>query len=297
MSTETLTTENVGLQEPKIDSIVIRASYLAGWTDCPRRSAAKSLYKIIKNLGFQLRESVKNVSAAIGTGVHAGATHVMREKIEAREAKLTDAIEIGINEFRKESDGGIEFDSKTDSTNTAETQIKNIETAFYYGIAPEINPVDVERRYEAPVKAGFYITGQPDIIELGRLRDIKTGKDGQTYHAQLGGYSLLLKANGLPTPETLVVDWIPRVSTKKPQPEPVIYEFPTSVCEKEAQNVISSIQFQILNFQRNISEGIPERAPSAFPANLMSMLCSEKYCVAHGTDFCPVSKTIKKKEE
>jgi len=269
-----------------MSNINLRVSSLAGWNDCPRRASTRTVYDIIKDAGYELRPDVKSVSAAIGSGIHAGCAHVMREKIQKRTAKLDEAVEIGIAKFREEADGGAEFDSKTDSNNTAEKQIENISGAFYYGLAPNIEPVDVERSYDAPVKAGFTLSGHPDIVEATRIRDLKTGRTGDHYQAQLGGYALLTRANGDAEPETVVIDWIPRVSIKKPQPEPVSYEYQTAVCKREAQAVIAQVQLQVLNFQRT-----PE--PSMFPANPNSILCSPKYCTAYGTDYCPISKTFK----
>ena len=204
----------------------LRVSSLSGWNDCPRRASTRVVYDLIKQAGFELRSAVKSVSSAIGTGVHAGAAHVMKEKIDDRTPKLSDAVEIGINKFREEAADGIEFDTKTDSNNTGEIQIKNIETAFYHGVAPQIKPIEIEKSYEAPIKPGFYLTGHPDIIEPTRIRDLKTGRDGQTYQAQLGGYALLRQAHSEIVPISLVIDWIPRVSIKKPQPAPISYEYP-----------------------------------------------------------------------
>jgi hypothetical protein len=203
-----------------------------------------------------------------------------------------DAQEIGITKYREESASGAEFDQKTDSNNTAETQIKNITGAYYHGVAPHIEPVEIERAYDAPVKPGFTLSGHPDLITRTSIRDLKTSKGGQTYQAQLGGYALLRGANSEIEPETLIIDWIPRVSIKKPQPEPISYEYPAELCRREAQAVIAQVQWQVIQFQR-LLESAEKFAPAAFPVNPSSMLCSRKYCTAYGTDYCPISKTFK----
>lgn len=279
------------------DRPTVHVSSLAGWHDCPRRSATRTFRDQIIAAGYALRDRGQIVSAAIGTGVHAGARHILTERLETRTARLEDAIGQAIGAYHESTSDGCDFDTTSDGHNTAEQQIARMTRAYYHGIAPNINPVAIERRLTADAPGGLTVTGQPDVTECSAVRDLKTGKNGQSYHAQLGGYSLLTKAadraaeaSGEPhresRPDTAVIDWLPRVSIKKTQPEPVAYTYPAALCETEAKAVLTEVARQWGAFAR-IHE------PSAFPANSMSILCSPKYCTAYGTDWCPVSKTYR----
>jgi hypothetical protein len=267
--------------------IILRTSYLAGWTDCPRRNAAKAFRKIIADARYVLPETKRIVSSAVGTGVHAGAKHILSEKKESRTARISDAIEQSIEAFREETADGVDYDKITASRNDAEKQLKRMTETYNTVVAPRIIPIDIEHRIEGVAPQEITLTGQPDVFESASVRDLKTGRSGQKYHAQLGGYSLLAKANGITTPKIAVVDWLPRTSMTKSQVPPISFTYDVAVCEAEAKAVLKEVT-------REISEFIASGNPAVFPTNTNSILCSETYCSAFGTDFCPISKTIVK---
>lgn len=267
-----------------LSDVTLHVSTLAKWNDCPRREAAKTIYKALRDMGYEFRSTRHGVGAAIGTGVHAGASHLLREKKEERTAPLKDVEEVAIVRYREATEDGAEYDTITGSGNDAEKQILSLSGAYYHGVAPHIIPVSIEEKMEA-VARDITISGTPDVVTAAAIHDTKTSKSGETYHAQLGGYSLQWQAAGNPQLPDMVVDWLPRVSVKKPQPVPVSYTYPAALCEAEARAVMRTAHAQIEAF-------IETQEPGAFPCNTSSMLCSPKYCTGYGTDWCPVSKTF-----
>lgn len=229
--------------------------------------------------GFQIRESIRHITAAIGTGAHSGAMIGARRKSEGENPKISDLVEIGIVSLRKEIAEGIEYDDTSRSANIAEKRVRGIINVFASELLPAIEP-DV---IECPLKATFgdevLITGHPDLIETSiKIRDLKTGKSGQGHYAQMGTYSLLRQANQHPKPNGLLIDHIPQ---KKP--EYTLTQYSVDVCEQIAKSTIREIIRQYRLFES-------KQTPDVFPANPMSMLCSEKYCTAYGTDWCAIHK-------
>ncbi len=271
------------------EPIKIRASQTSGWNDCPRRGATKSYQDMIEKAGYELNEktfTVRFVSSALGTAVHEGTKYALQNKMEGNIVSLDEMTEIASNNFEEASDSGLAYDTITGKPSDAFKQIESINRAYYHFILPEINPVSVEDFMEAVLPDGTEITAHADVIESISVRDLKTGKCPTDYHAQLGTYSMLARLNGICDPKKLIVDWLPRTAVSKNYEEPKSLVFNVDVCENEAKNTIKSIISQVNEFKK-------EGNSNAFPANSMSILCSERYCPAFGTDFCK----LKEKEE
>lgn len=268
-------------------SEILRVSSLASWHDCSRRSAARTFRKRLEADGYEFIRTANSVGGCIGTGVHSGMAYALNQKIAGHEIKLDDMIEAGVESFGKETDNGVDYDATTDTPNTADKQIEAMCKVFYHYILPKIQPIEVEVRMEAVIDENFTLSGQPDVLEAGAVRDLKTGRSGETYHTQLGGYILLAKANKKPVNiQTGVVDWLPRARLSKPQPEPVELRYSADLCTNEAKAVIKDVQRQYSGYDETEN-------PAAFPCNTSSILCTPKYCPAYGTDWCAVSKTLK----
>src|SRR5262249_44424840 len=101
-----------------------------------------------------------------------------------------------------------------------------------------------------------------------------------------GAYSLIAKAHKIPV-EMFYEDYVPRTTLKKPQPAAQVYQHNIQGCETAAMSIIQHVIGDIQTFrngdpQRNLVAG----DPWAFLANPNTMLCSPKFCRAHGTEWC-----------
>lgn len=273
--------------------VFVRASSLSGYADCPRRSAAKLFKAEILAAGYDLRETDRNIGASIGTAVHAAAAMTLREKMErGAPAPLSAATDCAVEEYRTIAEEGMLFDRETPTGNAAETQIVRMVDTFQRAVVPEIEPVIVEERMEANTGFGLVLTGQSDVLarEPGRLIDLKTGKRQAMHAPQICAYSLLSKSHGLPVNEA-AVKFIQRVPVSKPQPEPVTTPYALAQAENAAVNVLRHIKGDLQTFREGNQElGILPGDAWSFAANPSSMLCSAKWCPAHGTQFCTEHK-------
>lgn len=273
-------------------TITIRASSLPGYGDCARRWAARTLSKTLNDMGYGVKTDLPtSIGASIGTGVHAGAAFMLVEKMEKgklRDDVQKDAEEFAITEYDQKVREGVIWDKQTENTNEAQQQVRRMVNVYRASIMPGIDPIAVERRLEADVGDGFMISGQSDLqtLQPGEIRDTKTGTALRTHYAQIGSYSLLARTAHKEFPVSkLYIDFIPRVTMKKPQPLPIVEEYDMVTAEQAAQATIDHIKIAVAEFNRRAKAGDspPEHA---FLANPSSMLCSPKYCPAHGSNFC-----------
>jgi hypothetical protein len=276
---------------------IIRCSALTGYPDCPRRAATRLFWREISAAGFKLRPTLRGIGAAVGTAVHAAAAAVFAEKAHAGrlppESVALDATKAALDA----QIGGvpIQYDGQRGATHNradAETQALRMTRAYFRSVAPRVDPIVVEERLEAEVSPGLVLSGQPDIVarEPRSVRDLKTGARLGSHAPQIGGYALLARSHALDIDEA-AIDWVQRAPVAKPQPDPVSVELRVADAETAAANIIRHIAGDLRTFRYGDAERhILPGDPWAFLANPASMLCSPKYCSAHGTEFCREGK-------
>jgi hypothetical protein len=277
------------MNTPTYASVLVRSSSLSGYPDCPRRAATKLFPREIEAAGYTLRSLPSNVGAAVGTGVHAAAALLLKEKAASGNLPpLNVATDAAVEELRNAVNQGVTWDKETPVLNEAELQVARMVQVYRHQIAPMVEPLIVEERLEAQVSPAIVLTGQSDVIarEPGRVRDLKGGKVMGMHAPQIGSYSLLARSNAIDVTDA-VVDWIPRVPLKKPQPDAVTYRYDVSIAETAAVNVLRHIESDLATFRNgDMERHLLPGDPWAFVANPSSKLCSAKWCPAHGTDFC-----------
>lgn len=274
------------------DEVVIRASALSGYPDCPRRGAARLFWREIAGAGFELRRTARGIGAVIGTAVHRAAELTLREKATSgRLPPLTlaeDAAFDGVRNGLRDGDEVI-FDTTSPTRLAAETQAIGMAGAYRRIIAPDVEPVLIEEPLEAEIGPGLVLAGRPDLVarEPGKIRDLKTTtRPGGSHAPQIGAYSLLARSHGLDI-EAAAIDEARRVPIGKPQPDPTSRTVPIAAAETAATNIIRHITADLDVFRHGDPARHIERGdPWAFVANPNSMLCAAKYCPAWGTEFC-----------
>lgn len=261
--------------------ITIRSSLLPTYNDCPRRSATRIIPDTIAEAGFELREDKNGVGAAIGTSVHKGSNLVMAHKIDHGEpCPEKECIDSAVAELDTIED--ITYDSTSPDKDSAQKQIIRISKSYYHLVAPRITPVRTEFSLKASLPSESTLSGHPDILDVeNHIRDTKTGRF-RPHQAQLGGYSLLGRSNGIGV-AGLDIDFLARVALSKEQPEPLHKPYDMTVCEQEAWGVINRIQQDCDRFEETGDKW-------AFQANPMSNLCSPKYCRAYGSEWCGLTR-------
>jgi hypothetical protein len=261
-------------------TLTIRVSMLPSYTDCPRRAAAKTFYRIIAAAGFELKKLPNSIGASVGTGVHAGAAYMLNQKKDGSDINGKDAGEVAVVELRKQTADGIIWDRTTPNHNTAEKQTLRLTKLFEESCVPTFVPDLIENRRSAVIAPGWLLSGRPDVETTDKtIRDWKTGAISRPYHSQMGGYSLLRRSQGCDKPRELIKDHLKRVAIDKPQPPvtSIVYDGPAA--ERAAWAVIAHIM-------RDVKAFLKSGDPWCFACNPMSMMCSEKYCPAFKSPFC-----------
>lgn len=268
--------------------INIRASMLPSYQDCPRRSAAGQFRTIIEAAGYTLNQRPQIVGIAVGQGLHAGVKQQADTFISSGQwGSIDDAIDSGIDRYHQDIKDGVIFDNNTVSSNEAEKQIITQVKSFVYEVTPHIKPVKCERKYISVTEdKEFEFTGSADLIDTDDIiDDIKGGARSRPYHAQFGGYALLRRAEREGETKGCRVWHMPRVSTKKSYPGAQMHVYDVKLC-------ILSASYTINQIKSNVKSFLKTKSSWAFPANPLSMMCSDKYCPAWGTEFCEFNRKV-----
>jgi hypothetical protein len=264
--------------------INIRASMLPSYNDCPRRAAANQWRPIITEMGFALREVSTSIGAAVGTSCHEAAKLMIECKMQGTQHKMTDIIDAAFSNLHKGTVAGVTLDNTTTSINEAEKQISVLALAFERDVLPSTESVELELQMKARITDDAEFTGRCDTEQVDEtIDDWKYGSKMRYYGSQLGGYSILKKSRTGKSAKRVSIYHLPRVSVKKSYPGTARYFYNVESCEVAAFYAIQRIKADIDKF-------IKTQNPWIFPANPMSMMCSEKYCPAFGTSFCELTE-------
>jgi len=272
----------------------IRASMLPAYNDCPRRTVCRYFRKEIEAAGYLLNRQPPNISLFVGTATHEVIETYLNAKIDHTNFNIEDALHIASIFLEKQVKDGVAWDDATKSLEQAIAQIDIMASAYIYYIGEHITPLATEIRMTADINPFWQISGQIDVLAKTEnkdnavtIRDLKTGKMAHSYYPQLGAYSLLYKSN---PPENypknitdIFVDFMKKPTPKKQEMYAETIHYDINACEINAYAIIQRIISDVDKF-------LETKDYNAFPENIMSMLCSETYCDAYCTDFCPLSK-------
>lgn len=237
---------------------VIRPSSLTAWADCARRAAANLFRREIQDAGYDLKSTVHNVAASVGTATHAGAASILEEKMAGRlgAGTITAAEHTALESFAVAMGEGLAFDATSPNRNTAERQIVRMTRCFHQHLTPVIDPISVEERLEVDAGDGFVVSGQSDNVtmEPGRVRDLKTGVISRTHAAQLGAYAIIQHTHGREVGGAMV-DFIKRVALAKDQPPPVTTDYRLGDIVPVAMNRIQRIKREVAEWRHRLEVG------------------------------------------
>lgn len=257
--------------------VVIRASGLPQYTDCPRRSIARAYPEMVAAAGYELRKLPPSIGAVVGTATHAVLSHYLETRVVSQE--VAGAV------IDEETRTGVVWDDTTRDREAAVLQANRQAVMAINKVAKDLQPVAVEKRLEADAGDGFLVRGHLDVLEPNGVLDWKTGAMQRANQAQYGGYMMLAEANGYRADIAREV-FIPRAPPRRPQPVPEITVYEANECKRAAWHAIRRIKDDLIAFRESAD-------PWALAPNPNSMMCGANYCPAHGTAFCRAHKPIK----
>lgn len=264
----------------------IRASMLPGYNDCTRRAVAKQFRKRFEQDGYTFTELPPSVGSSVGTAVHLSTGELDKALWSGQSLSVDSAVEMGIASLSEELASGAIWDDTTPNINVAQEQIRRMTSVYVPRMPLTVNDQPaVELGLKADCGNGWMLTGHMDLIdEHGFLIDKKTGSRMRSYHGQFGGYSLLVRSNKIAELTGLGMLYIPRMAKGKHQAPPVMQEYGITLCERNAMGTIKRIKSDMALYEQAGDLDV------AFPCNNSSQMCTPKYCLAFGTEFCVITK-------
>lgn len=240
----------------------------------------------IEAAGYKLRDLPSSVGAAIGSGTHTAVAHDLTHKMEhGAFGSVDEAVDLGINEMElRIAEEGVMWDEVSPNLSDAQKQVRRLARTYREQIGERITPAAVERRLNAAITPALTLSGQQDVVvaEPSTLRDLKTGKMASSNWGQYGAYSMLLRAHGVYV-DRIVEDFVKRSPLRSPQDAVREIEYDIVACEQQTERVIGAIQDDLARWDET-----GER--EAFLPNPSSSLCTDRFCPAWGTSFCPMGK-------
>lgn len=259
---------------------------LPNYLDCPRKAAGQQWREEFEAAGFELRQTFKSAGALIGTASHLGGAIMLTSKRDTGSYSLEQALPIAFDKFREDFEKGVELDETTTNRFVGEIQIEKMVKELAFSFVPTIDPVLIEEKFAVDIGSGWEMEMHPDCYSSDFvIYDHKFGSQDDSYHSQLGAYSIGMRSHGHRVND-LVLNKIKRVGYKVPQPDMVQEHYDVRSCEKIAYELFSRIKADYERWDKT-------KDPSAFLPNNRSMNCSKKYCPLWGTDACEYGKKTK----
>lgn len=240
---------------------------------------------------YEVRESLPHIASIMGDAAHAVSAELLRIKQTVGDIFSHDvatALQRCWPAYEEATSEEYLVDNLTEDRDVGWQQMDRIAWSFF-PVLDTMQPSQIEQKFESVFSPlGEYaipvrFSGTVDVREYnGELTDHKTGKEMPVADAQLGGYSLLCKDNGLPI-NSVRLSFVERVPLKKIQPAAVLLRLDVDACESEAWTIIKDIQ-------RHYEDWRETKDPRSFPGNPNSQTCTQKFCPVWGTRFCTLGR-------
>ena len=269
----------------------INCSDLPEANRCMLRFFANTQTKEVEKIGYTLRKpQAKSAKLVLSSCCNEVINKMFRQKIETGRIDINTANNDAVDSYRSQENtaGEIEYDRDITNREHAIQAIQKVVARFKYDFAGE---------FVFPPKAVYNdmvnveITGSllDDDIELSAKIPLIDSENvyvfkyskrySHSYHAQLGGYRILLQSDGdLKKYKTLNTP----ISAKTGMQKPV--EFYDYGKGDDIYWIAKSTINRIAHYWSALKE--QKIDVTEMPANPACVRCSQKYCKAWGTDFC-----------
>jgi len=265
----------------------VRASSLSSYADCPRRWMARQSHQLVQDAGYALNSIGRHIGAATGQATHQGSLSGLRARLKTGTFDPEAMDDVAISTLREETEGQVIWDDRSPNINTAEKQVIRQVHVFRDSVLPDDESEWIEPEWKGMHHTGLEVTGHPDLVKYDLLSDVKTGIESDNA-AQYGCYVMLSwNAPEKPQLDHIHELFIPRTKITAPAPELDVIKYDLEGCVAIADATLTKIARALGEFEK---EG-----RNAFLANTRSMLCSNTFCAAWGTSFCPESTLSKRK--
>lgn len=275
--------------------ISIRASSLEDFTACERRFAARWLIDSDHAMARHLKRPRQHIGAVVGRASHIGVAYLLNElkltgshggALRTRHAKQAAA-----EKYHEDTTKPVATDDTTKTVTQGLVAAHKIIEAYHDNVRHDCEPDIIEKGLSAEGGGAgtdlerYRITGTMDnYLFDGTLEDLKTGVNRPKPFGQQGAYSQILTANGKRV-DRIRIRYAQRVSQNRGVSGIEAINLDVIACERHAIELINRAAGGL---QRLVKTG----DPASFLANPADRLCSDKFCPAHGTDFCPYGTMV-----
>lgn len=220
------------------------------------------------------------IAAVIGTSTHKAVEADLKHKYNEGELMPEDAVaDAARDELVNQWAAGVKLDrNKPIKKGEAIDQAVALSILHHTDVAPEIEPIAIERPFGVQVSEDIRLTGHIDVQVANMIRDTKTIKGKPSamkgdHYAQAQLYAVGAMVTDGELPKGIKIDYL--VKNKKP----VYVSHEAPVTEKTAQAALDRLTLVSRVIARAMESGDFLPAPSDHWA------CTEKWCGYY--DECP----------
>lgn len=264
----------------------IHASSLDKFLDCPRQAVASSYPNMLKEAGYEVKQTKQYVTGIIGNGIHAGADHVNQDLIRAGILPSTNTVmaacEVAYADYYKRyckalESGEIHFTIKFNSHDTIRAHITEYVHLYANKVLPTRKVEKSEQYFKIKLNDEFQYSSTCDSWGDETLFDLKTGDKITPAYAQIGTYVYLLRSTGHVV-KRAQLDYLKRPKDGAPA-EHVIKTYDPDECMALAQYATARLMADLKSFQKT-------KDINVLLYNPRSEACNKIFCPLFGTASC-----------
>lgn len=264
----------------------IHASSLDKFLDCPRQAVASSYPNLLKDAGYEVKQTKQYVTGIIGNGIHAGADHLNQDYIRAGILPSANTVlkaqEVAYDDYFKRylkalESGEIHFTIKFNSHDTVRAHIIEYVNLYANKVLPTRKIEKSEQYFKHKLTDDFVYSSTLDGYGDETLFDLKTGDKITPAYAQIGTYVYLLRASGHVV-KRAQLDYLKRPKDGAPA-EHVVKVYDPDQCMVLAQYATARLMSDLTSFQKT-------KDINVLLYNPRSTACNTIFCPLFGTSSC-----------
>lgn len=214
-----------------------------------------------------------SIAAARGTGLHRANEVNLKQKVYSKvDLPVSDLLDAARDTFFEKLKDGVflpkdEQDEKKSLINHGLNQTLNLTDLYHEKVAPDIQPIEVERPFRIDIGLELPLAGQIDHEQSGRVDDLKTSTrtwvaDRIKHEIQPVFYSLAHEMEFKKRPEFRYHILIALKTQTR-------HQIQARTCTRDDYNALTA---RIVMFIKMLRSGV------FLPAEIGSWYCSEKWC-------------------
>jgi hypothetical protein len=258
--------------------LVIHASRLDAYADCPLQAFAELMRPQLQKLGYQFNDLPRYITPEVGTAIHSGVAHLHT----TGSTDVKSAVNESLNTLERimEDTPHMRFTEKMPDLAYIKAHITGFISAYVDQVLPQRSAQLIEYGMKGELLPNITYKTTLDLLTSNAiLADLKSGAKITPAYNQLGFYCLLLQREGYKV-NRLVLDYIlPDRSTKVYIHKPIEYD--KDACLFIVKQTLTSLiaDFEVFCKTGNINH---------IRVNPRASTCNKAMCPLYGTSTCHI---------